>query len=165
MIEIFSDRVEFTNPGCTLVEPLRLIGHPPRSRNEKLVDLMRRMSICEERGTGISNAIGAIELQQLPAPKFINDEDFFKVILYASRALSDMTREEKIMACYQHCCLKHVNGESMSNSSLRARLQIKESSYPIASKIIRDTINAELIKPLDTASGSRRTARYLPIWA
>ena len=30
MIEIFSDRVEFTNPGRTLVEPLRLIGHPPR---------------------------------------------------------------------------------------------------------------------------------------
>ena len=165
MIEIFSDRVEFTNPGRTLVEPLRLIGHPPRSRNEKLVDLMRRLNICEERGTGISNAVGAIELCQLPPPKFISDSDFFKVILYASRELEDMTRKEKIMACYQHCCLKHVNGESMSNSSLRARLGIKEDSYPIASRIIRDTIEQKLIKPLNTTSASKRLARYIPVWA
>ena len=33
MIEIFSDRVEITNPGKPLIEPIRFIDQPPRSRN------------------------------------------------------------------------------------------------------------------------------------
>ena len=52
LIEIFDDRIEFTNPGSLLVELMRIIDNPPRSRNEKLAALMRRFNICEEAGTG-----------------------------------------------------------------------------------------------------------------
>src|SRR5262249_30630504 len=36
MIEIFSDRMEISNPGLPLIDPLRFIDEPPRSRNETL---------------------------------------------------------------------------------------------------------------------------------
>lgn len=53
MVEIFTDRMEITNPGEPLVDTLRFIDTPPRSRNDALASLMRRMRICEEAGTGI----------------------------------------------------------------------------------------------------------------
>ena len=37
MVEIFSDRIEITNPGTPLIDPQRFIDMPPRSRNEALV--------------------------------------------------------------------------------------------------------------------------------
>ena len=42
MIEIFSDRVEISNPGKPLIDILRFIDEPPQSRNESIVNFMRR---------------------------------------------------------------------------------------------------------------------------
>ena len=42
-IELFCDRIEITNPGKPLVQAERMIDLPPRSRNEGLASLMRRM--------------------------------------------------------------------------------------------------------------------------
>lgn len=53
MIEIFQNRIEFLNPGMPLVDPLRFLDTPPRSRNEAIASLMRRLGFCEEGGTGI----------------------------------------------------------------------------------------------------------------
>ncbi|MGP4691227.1 ATP-binding protein [Agrobacterium cavarae] len=36
MVEVFSDRVEITNPGTPLIDPQRFIEMPPRSRNGAL---------------------------------------------------------------------------------------------------------------------------------
>ena len=35
-VEIFNTRIEITNPGAPLIDILRLIDNPPKSRNEKL---------------------------------------------------------------------------------------------------------------------------------
>ena len=53
MIEIFTDRIEITNPGAPLVDTNRFIDTPPKSRNEIMASLMRRLNICEERGSGV----------------------------------------------------------------------------------------------------------------
>ena len=48
MVEIYSNRVEISNPGEPIVPVERFIdGY--QSRNERLADLMRRMGVCEER--------------------------------------------------------------------------------------------------------------------
>ena len=47
-IEIFSNRIEITNPGLPLVDIKRIIDNPPKSRNEKLASLMRKFGLCEE---------------------------------------------------------------------------------------------------------------------
>ena len=53
----------------------------------------------------------------------------------------------------------------MTNSTLRDRFQIAEADYPVASRIIRDTIEAGLVRPEDPASKSKKHARYVPFWA
>ena len=75
-----------------------------------------------------------------------------------------MTSEEKIRACYQHCCLKFIATEFMTNESLRNRFKIDEKNYPMASKIISETIEAGLVRLFDPLSKSKRHAKYVPFW-
>jgi predicted HTH transcriptional regulator len=165
MVEIFDDRIEISNPGTPLIDPLRFIDEPPRSRNEKLAALMRRMRICEERGSGIDKVVFAIEAFQLPAPDFRVAGGSTVAVLFVARDFSQMDRSERIRACYQHSCLLYVSGKRMTNASLRQRLGIKDTNYPIASKIISDTIDAKLIKSYGEGTGSKRDSSYLPFWA
>ncbi len=165
MVEIFDDRLEISNPGLPLIDPLRFIDHSPRSRNERLADLMRRLGICEERGSGIDKVIFQIEAFQLPPPDFRVDTTHTRVILFGHHDFSEMNKKEKIRACYQHCCLLYVSNRLMYNTTLRERFNIAESEYPVASRIIRDTLAEGLIKPEDPDSKSRKHARYVPFWA
>ena len=165
MVEIFSDRVEITNPGRPIISTMRFIDYPPQSRNEILASFMRRINICEERGSGVDKVIFQVEFYQLPAPDFIETENHLKVILYAYRPLSEMDKNDRIRACYQHCCLKNVAGEKMSNQTLRKRFNVADANYPMASRIISDAVEAGLIKLSDPESTSRKYAYYVPFWA
>lgn len=165
MVEIFTDRMEISNPGVPLIDTLRFIDEPPRSRNETLAALMRRMKICEERGSGIDKVIVAVEAYQLPAPDFRLAGASTVSVLYGPREFSQMEREERIRACYQHSSIMFVSGKRMTNATLRKRLGIEEKNYPIASRIIRDTIEAELVKSHGSGGGSRKDASYVPFWA
>ncbi|MEK6334509.1 MAG: ATP-binding protein [Acidobacteriota bacterium] len=165
MVEIFEDRMEISNPGLPLIDPLRFIDHAPRSRNEILADLMRRLGICEERGSGFDKVVSETEAFQLPAPDIRVDSTHTRVILFGHQKLSDMDRKDKVRACYQHCVLLYVSNKRMTNSTLRERFKIPEQDYPIASRIIRDTIDANLVKPEDPESKSKKHARYVPFWA
>lgn len=162
MIELFSDRMEITNPGLPLIDPLRFIDEPPRSRNEALAGMMRRMNFCEERGSGIDKVITAIERYQLPAPDFRTTPMHTIAVLFGPRKFAGMSRQDRVRACYQHACLWYVSGKQMTNSSLRERLKIQKRNYSIASRIIRDTIDSGLLR---LAGGSTRDARYVPFWA
>jgi predicted HTH transcriptional regulator len=165
MVEIFDDRIEITNPGKPLIETMRFIDQPPRSRNEDLAAFMRRINICEERGSGIDKVVSAVEMFRLPPPDFRSSDDNTIAVLYAERPLSQMTNEERIRACYQHACLQYVSNNRMTNTSLRERFAIDERNYSIASRIIADTIKAKMIKLFDPESSSKKHASYVPIWA
>jgi len=158
-IEIFDNRIEIINTGEPLIDTERFIDHPARSRNEDLASFMRQIKICEESGTGIDRALINIALYQLPAPIFEKYENFTKVTLFAYKKLKDMTTDDKIRACYQHCVLKYLEGGRMTNLSLRERLGIGEKNYPAASKIISKSIEKEKIK------SSEKAKEYVPIWA
>lgn len=164
MIEIFKDRMEISNPGKPLIDTLRFIDHHPRSRNEKLAYFMRRLNFCEERGSGIDKVIASCEAYQLPAPDFVDGDNYTRVILYMPKAWRQMTKSDKIRACYQHCALKYISGEYMTNSTLRKRFNIEEKNYTTASRIISDTIQQGLIKDSDPLNKSRKHAKYIPFW-
>jgi predicted HTH transcriptional regulator len=164
MVEIFSNRVEITNPGKPLIEPMRFIDHNPESRNELLARFLRRLNICEERGSGVDKVIFECEYNQMPAPEIIVGDRYTRVILYGHKTFRQMDKHDKIRACYQHACLKYVSGEHMTNQSLRSRFGIDEQSYTVASKIISDTIKAGLIKDYDSESKSKKYAKYVPFW-
>lgn len=165
LIEIFTDRIEITNPGIPLVDTNRFIDTAPKSRNESLASLLRRLNICEERGSGIDRAIDAIEVFQLPAPKFIKGDDYTRVIMYAPVQLSKMDSEDRIRACYQHCCLHYVNNQLVNNQSIRKRFNIPKNNHPMASRIIAETVESGFIKQANPDSQSKKFANYIPFWA
>lgn len=164
MIEIYDNRIEISNNGTPLIDVLRLIDYQPKSRNEKLASLMRLMGICEERGSGIDKVIASIEVYQLPAPKFIAEEDYFKVVMFAPLPFEDMDKQDRIRATYQHTCLKFMNQEFMTNSTVRERFGIGDKQHSKASKIISDTLQVNLIKPADPDNKSTKHIKYIPFY-
>lgn len=164
MIELFEHRLEITNPGIPLVDTQRFLDSPPRSRNEALASFMRRINICEERGSGIDKVIAQIELYQLPAPIFEQTDQHTRVVLFAYKDFKDMESEDRVRACYQHCCLKYVNREPMNNTSLRERFSIAEGNSAIASRVIKLAVDAGLIR-LHDPKANRKAYRYVPFWA
>lgn len=165
MIEIFDDRMEMTNPGEPLVDPQRFIDTPPKSRNEALAGFMRRLNICEERGSGIDKVIFYIEMFQLPPPDFRVPPGSTQVLLLAPQTFGKMDRAERVRACYQHCVLYWVSNKVMTNTTLRQRFGIAEENYSMVSRVIRDALDRGLIKKASTASHSTRDAQYVPVWA
>lgn len=164
MIEMYSDRVEISNPGVPPISVDRFIDDY-RSRNELFADLMRRLGICEEKGSGIDKVVKAAEVFQLPAPDFRVGESRTTAVLFAYQEFSNMSKKDRVRACYQHCCLLYVSNQRMSNQTLRDRFKLSESSGATVSLVITAAKEAGLVKPDDTESGSTRYARYLPFWA
>lgn len=163
LVEIFQNRVEITNPGTSLVREDRMLDGR-RSRNEKLADAMRAFGLCEERGSGLDKAIMEIEAAGLPAPNIIISEDSVRIVLWGSKQFAEMSKEDKIRACYFHCVLCWLRGDFMNNTSLRERFQLNQSQYQAVSIIIRETVNAKRIVPAEE-NQSRRNAKYKPYWA
>ena len=164
MVEIYTDRLEISNPGEPLVPVERFIdGY--QSRNERLADLMRRFGICEEKSSGIDRTVRAAEVHQLPAPDFRVNLKRTIVIVFGPRTFRKMDRSDRVRACYQHCVLQWVQRQPMSNQTLRERFKLSESSTGTVSAILTATIEADLIKPDPGAPSGRKYARYLPIWA
>ena len=142
----------------------RVLGAKPQSRNESLASFLRRANICEERGSGIEKTISAIEVFQLPAPDFSVQGDHTLVKLFSPKELRQMTRRDKIRACYQHAGLRWLSSEQMTNTSLRTRFGISKSSSAQASRIIKETLKAGMIKEYDPSS-SLKFKSYIPYWA
>ncbi len=164
MIEIYSNRLEISNPGEPIVPIERFIdGY--QSRNERLASLMRRMGICEEKSSGIDRVIQTAELFQLPAPDFRISSSRTLVVIYGPRKFEGMDRDDRVRACYQHCALKWVMSERMTNQTLRERFRLAEGKSAIVSQTIAAAIESGLVKADEAVGGSRKYARYLPSWA
>jgi predicted HTH transcriptional regulator len=76
-----------------------------------------------------------------------------------------MDRNDRIRACYQHCVLRYVMSERMTNQSLRERFGLTEGQSATATQVINATLDAGLIKSDEAVGGSKKYARYLPSWA
>lgn len=164
MVELCDDRMEISNPGKPFISPDRFIDEY-QSRNERIADLMRRLGICEEKGSGVDKVIQAAEAYQLPAPDFRVGDVRTSAVLFAHKEFEDMDRNERIRATYQHCCLRYVMNEKMTNQSLRERFKLPEKKSESVSRAIRDSIEAGKIKLSDPDATSLRYRSYLPFWA
>ena len=164
MVEIFDDRVEITNPGAPLIDTQRLLDTPPRSRNERLASFMRRIGVCEERGSGVDKVVQATEREQLPAPDFRVAGDNTIATLFAARPLTDMDREDRVRAVYLHACLRYVNHETVTNTTIRDRFGIEPHNAARASRLINEAVEAGMIRARDPAA-AKKLMRYVPFWA
>lgn len=164
MVEIFDDRIEISNPGIPLLDPMRFIDGAPRSRNERLARAMRLHGFCEERGSGWDKVAFEVEFHQLPSPEVSVDNKTTKVVLFAPKPLRDMDKMEKIRATYQHACLNYVSNNPTNNESVRQRFGMNKNQSPQASKIIRDSLDEGAIVAYDPTVGVK-SLRYVPFWA
>lgn len=163
VVEIFSNRIEITNSGIPLVDIYRIVDNPPKSRNEKLASLMRRLRMCEELGTGWDKIIISCELQQLPAPRIDIYEENTKVTLFSKVNFFHLSAPDKLWACYMHSCVLYIQGEFLTNSSLRIRFGLEEKSSASISRLIKEACEKNLIKKLEETAP--RHTKYIPIWA
>lgn len=167
MIEIFDDRIVFTNPGKLLPSKNidRLIRTTPESRNEVLASAFRRYNICEERGSGFEKAVIAIELYGLPPLRFEEFENSFKVTMFAPKPFAKMSVEERIEACYQHSIIEYYGSGGFNNASLRKRFGMHDKQAAQISLLIKEAIESGKIKPKDADNVSKKFSVYVPYWA
>ncbi|KFI48095.1 ATP-binding protein [Bifidobacterium biavatii] len=166
LIEIFDNRVEFSNPGNSLISIKRLVNDPPAARNPKLATLARRLHMCEEAGSGWDKIIDACETAQLPSPEIQQsdgDSPSIMVRLVQYRPYAQLSVSERMDSCYWHACIQFADGASLTNASLRARFGLDDSYSSQISRLIREAVNAELIKPVDP-NAPRKKMEYVPAW-
>lgn len=163
-VELYSDRIEISNPGRSVISTDRFIDEY-QSRNEKLADVMRRLGMCEEQGKGVDRVVALAEAWQLPAPDWRAGERHTTAIMFADKKFSEMDGKDRVRACFQHCVLRWMTNQKMTNTSLRERFNLPESKSETVSRIIADAYQQGKIKPVDPQSTSKRYANYLPHWA
>lgn len=164
IIEIFDNRIEITNPGTPLVDIMRIVDNPPKSRNEKLASIMRRLNMCEELGRGWDRMVICCEKQQLPAPRIQTYQEATKVYLFSHLDFANIPTEDKIWSSYLHACIKFAEGDALTNSSLRERFGLPATSAGSISRLIKEVCSYKLIRPLDPDTAPRYM-RYIPAWA
>lgn len=75
-----------------------------------------------------------------------------------------MDIHERIRVAYLHSVLRYLNHQPMNNASLRERFGIKTKNSAMASRIIKQAVDAGRIKPYDEGAGTK-AMRYVPWWA
>jgi ATP-dependent DNA helicase RecG len=161
LIEIYKDRVRFINPGVPLISVERFIDGGTVTRNPKFANLMRIAGLCEQRGSGVDRAVREIERAVLPPPLFTAVEGSVTVTAFMPRRFADMTPEERMRACFQHAQICQERNDPMSNASLRKRFGLADKQISQVSIVIRETIEAGKIRPLNEDQANRN-ARYVP---
>lgn len=88
-IDIYSDRIEFSNPGRSLIPLNQLENAHPQTRNPLLMSYLRDLNITEHRGRGIRTIKNSLRAAGLAEPKFEHRHDWFVVTLYSSAFIKD----------------------------------------------------------------------------
>ena len=119
---------------------------------------------CEERGTGIDKLVDAVEHQHLPPPLFEVPPGSTRVVLFSHRDLRDVDSRMRIRAVYQHACLRYVQRDFLTNTSLRERFGIEANNRAWVSRLIKAATQVGVIAPFDPDAGPK-AMRYVPWWA
>ena len=133
-----------------------------RKSASKLANTMLLLRFCEKRGSGIDYAIEAVEKQGLPPVEFTRSEQHTGICLFPSKHFSEMSKEEKVMACYQHACLLYESRKIINNTTVRERFGIDKNNAAVASRIIADAVEAGFIKIKNNES--KKFASYIPYY-
>lgn len=70
----------------------------------------------------------------------------------------------RVRACYLHACLKWVNGDYLTNASLRERFGIEKKNMATVSRYIREALEEKTIRPFNE-DAPPKLMKYVPFWA
>lgn len=117
-VKVFEDRVEVINPG-KLPSPLKpedlKKDHPSVLRNPKLANFLFLSGFIEKWGTGTNKMVELCVKQGLREPEFLEDDGFFKVILYRG-TINELQRR----------ILEIVKGREITSGELARELGVNE---------------------------------------
>ncbi len=126
-IDLYTDRIEFANPGRSLI-PLELLetAHP-QTRNPLLMSYLRDLDITEHRGRGIRTIKTSLKSAGLAEPTFIHKHDWFVATIFSSAFIKDADQiwlqqfQDQKLSEHQLNALVHVkhNPSGISNSEYR----------------------------------------------
>ncbi len=144
----------------------RLIDAAPRSRNEKVATMMRRVKLCEELGSGRGRIVESCEKGTFPVPIVYSDDNGTRVVLAAPKSYMGMSAEERLWNCYMHACSCFSKGGSPTDSSLRDRFgsEGNDTGTVRISNLIAEARTRNMIEVVD-GNTSTRMFRYVPFWA
>lgn len=162
LFEIFSNRIEITNPGTLLVKKERILDQPPHSRNTLLASTLRKMLPCEELATGWNRVEEACESTRLPSPDIIEYEISTKVVMHPHTDFCELSPEQKIWSSYLHACAMYMRGNSATTASVRERFGLEKSSSSAVSRLLSRCVSAGLLKLKDAAGA--KSKEYIPFW-
>lgn len=163
-VELFDGRLEVTNPGLPITNTRRFV-EDTKPRNHALAMMMRELSMCEARGSGIQRALEANEETGAADPAFHAGDGLTRAILIGKHDFKTMTAEERNWAIFMHACYLYSRREAITNASFRRRYAIPDKSSSLVSTHIQQTVEEGLLKLQDAGSTSRRFARYVPFYA
>ena len=100
----------------------------------------------------------------IPDPRIEVFQENTRVTLFSDIELSNIPMEDKLWSCYLHACLMYIQGEALTNKSLRERFNVKESSAGSIARLTKESVAEGQIKPLDPET-AKRYMKYIPNWA
>ncbi len=164
-VEIFPDRIEFTNPGPLPMEALRIADAAPLPRNPQLSQLAKQLNLTgTTHYTGWLNVIDTLDQAKLPAPSIESIGTTTRATLYLPLPYREQSPEARRRACYWHACAQYQHGASATNASIRERFDLPATSAAQVSRLLRDCVTAGILRPARARSSKRNTS-YLPYWA
>lgn len=163
VVEIFDNRVIIINPGISLLDGEDMILRH-QARNKQVVNAMRLFGICEKQSSGIDKAIAALEEEGHAPVEYRMDKNIGEMEAYLRgvKPYDDLGRELRELACRQHCAIRYVQRNYMTNESLRNRFRLDEAKTNEISELIHKMVEEGHIKLFEGNGNSKKYASYVP---
>lgn len=165
-VDIYSDRIEFANPGRSLIPINQIYQAHPQTRNPLLMSYLRDLKITEHRGRGIRTIIESLKDAGLAEPTFKHKYDWFVATLFSSAFIQDSDQD----------WLHQFRKFSLNERQLKALVYIKHNTNGVCNSEYRklnnmDNVgddrraNTELVRMVDLKIlqkiGANRNRRYI----
>jgi hypothetical protein len=100
----------------------------------------------------------------LPAPWFFLSENSMRVVLFGPKKFNELSKADRVWACFCHCVVRFNRHDYMSNATLRERFSLPEEEYQAVSAVIASARKERRIVRADENQGNKY-AKYVPYWA
>ena len=137
---------------------MRLLG------SARVSKFSRPSTHCSECSIGMDKVVFQTEFYQLPAPAFEVVGDSTRSTLFAPRTLTKMDQADRVTPVYLNACLRYVEREFMTNTTLRERFGIDTKNSATASRLIKEALSAGVVR-LSDPNAAPKMRRYVPRWA
>ena len=163
-VEIYSDRLEITNPGTSLVPIDQLEATNSLTRNPLLMSFFKDIGLAEEKARGIRTIKEVLKESNLKQPLFENlFGQFFRVTLFSSllTPVEDMVWLNRLagLDLLQNqinalLVLKHGQYQNLTNTNYRHINNMNKSGDDIkARNELMRLVNTSLLRPIGQNRG------------